>query len=58
MDYIYQLIENIRIRATTIANQQYIPDNILRTETESAGNNILELAEKLRNEIEDVLKNK
>lgn len=58
MDYIYQIIENIRIRATTIANQQYIPDNILRTETESAGNDILEMAEKLQNEIKDILENK
>lgn len=58
MDYIYQIIENIRIRATTIANQQHIPDNILRTETASAGNDILELAEKLQNEIKDILENK
>lgn len=49
--YLPQLIENIRIKATTIANNHYIPDNILRKETTIAGTDILTLTEQILQEL-------
>lgn len=49
--YLPQLIENIRIKATTITNNHYIPDNILRKETTLAGTEILTLTEQILQEL-------
>lgn len=53
MTHIYQLIKNLRIKATTLANQIYIPENILRSTVESTGNEILNYTSELNKNLQE-----